>query len=492
MSFRSFMLKSHRWLGVVMSIFFVMWFTSGLVLVYHSYPSYHRGEQTKHLLPLRPEMLPSDSSLSALRLRLDSLYEGKPYTLGLEANIYHGVYASVAVGNARAERLSLEGDTLTRPMVDRALLDRVASLWSDRIERIDTITDLDQWTPFSRLERELPFYRLSLEQEGREVYVSSVDGRVITEHTSSERLWAWLGAIPHWVYFTWLRRQADLWIWVIIVLAGIGVLMVLTGIYVGIDVYRRSKGPRGYRSPYKKRSYYLHHVLGLLSGIFIFGWIFSGLMSVVDLPEWMTGSRDGSMQERLEQHTLPQEQYQSLPLAQMLAEHPETRSLRWRSVAGRPFVELMQPEGELLCYRADRYPEVGLALREAEVLDYIRRARGEEFAYQIELMEQYDGYYVDRHGRLALPVYRVDIDDPERHAAYLNPETLELRLVDHGRRLGSWFFSKPHALRFAFLAERPWLWTLTMWSLMLLGLVVSVTGLMLSYKAVRRSCRRRK
>ena len=63
-------------------------------------------------------------------------------------------------------------------------------------------------------------------------------GDVLQESTRSERLWAWAGAIPHWIYFTYIRSRADLWRWVIIVLGAIGTFMALTGFYLGIVHYR--------------------------------------------------------------------------------------------------------------------------------------------------------------------------------------------------------------------------------------------------------------
>ena len=45
MTIKSFMTKTHRFLGAVLSIFFVAWFISGLVLIYHKYPKYSPDEE---------------------------------------------------------------------------------------------------------------------------------------------------------------------------------------------------------------------------------------------------------------------------------------------------------------------------------------------------------------------------------------------------------------------------------------------------------------
>lgn len=491
MKLRNLMLLTHRWLGVVVSLLFVMWFVSGMVLMYWPYPSYSEDERLAHLTPLRQDKLPSGELLTSLRPKLDSLANGKPYTLSWVSSLYQGNHFVLSILGESSILLNSEGDTLPPPTLGQVELEQVAGLWGAKLERVDTIRDLDQWVPFARLEPELPFYRLSLDHDGRQVYLSSMDGRILTEHTRAERIAAWCGAIPHWVYFTFLRRNAPLWRLVIQILSGIGILMIIAGLYIGIDVYRRSRTARGYRSPYKKPSYYLHHILGTLGGFFIFAWIVSGFMSVSDLPEWMTGPADNTMTERLSNNSLSPQRY-LVSLDSLMVRHPQTRELTWRSVNNAPFIELTQPDGSPICYRGDRHLEAGLDLSKEEAIDYIRGARGSEFAYTAELLEHYDSHYVNRHHSLPLPVYRIEVDDPEHHVAYLDPSTLKLKLTNRNQRWERWVYTKPHGWQFAFLVERPWLWTIVMWTLLILGLTVSVTGVILSYKAIIRSMRKRK
>ena len=74
MTFRSFMTRTHRFLGALMSVLFVAWFVSGLVLIYHAYPKYSMDEELKHSARL-PESLPTVDSLHALftSLQLDTV-----------------------------------------------------------------------------------------------------------------------------------------------------------------------------------------------------------------------------------------------------------------------------------------------------------------------------------------------------------------------------------------------------------------------------------
>ena len=239
MQIRTFMIKTHRLLGAVMSVFFVAWFLSGIVLIYKPYPKYTQDEALAHSARI-PEALPSTDSLAAV-LRARGLDTLQLSSLSLQGGSYADSRARLVLQPEEGERVELafDGDSLRSLVLDRAYLEDIASRWGQRIERIDTIQELDQWVPFGRLKAELPFYRLLLTGgAGHEVYVSSLTGRVLQESTRVERAWAWAGAIPHWIYFTWIRSQQELWRWVIIVLGALGTMMAVTGFYIGISYYR--------------------------------------------------------------------------------------------------------------------------------------------------------------------------------------------------------------------------------------------------------------
>ena len=162
MTFRSFMTRTHRFLGALMSVLFVAWFISGLVLIYHAYPKYSMDEELKHSARL-PESLPTTDSLHALftSLQLDTVPLER---LKISGGTYADSRARLVILPVAGERreLAFDGDSLRSLQLDRAYLETIAARWGQRIERIDTITDLDQWTPFSRLREDLPFYRLLL------------------------------------------------------------------------------------------------------------------------------------------------------------------------------------------------------------------------------------------------------------------------------------------------------------------------------------------
>ena len=106
------------------------------------------------------------------------------------------------------------------------------------------LIDHDQWTVSGSFNAQRPLYHFALgDAAGTEVYVSSVSGRALQITTAHERFWNWLGAGPHWLYFTELRRNAFLWSQVVIYASLIGCFLTFVGIYLG--VYQLAVQPAG-------------------------------------------------------------------------------------------------------------------------------------------------------------------------------------------------------------------------------------------------------
>ncbi len=443
MTFRSFMTRTHRFLGALMSVLFVAWFVSGLVLIYHAYPKYSMDEELKHSTRL-PESLPTTDSLHALftSLQLDTVPLER---LKVSGGTYADSRARLVIRPVEGERreLAFDGDSLRSLQLDRAYLETIAARWGQRIERIDTITELDQWTPFSRLTEDLPFYRLLLTGgAGHEVYVSSVTGDVLQESTRSERLWAWAGAIPHWIYFTYIRSRADLWRWVIIVLGAIGTFMALTGFYLGIVHYRSRAKKKAAKlfSPFPRKRY----------------------LGMTDYCTDLTALRQAE---------------------------PELRALTFTSLGHIP---VLKADGQEAHYYDGRsVAPKRLCLDSAEIVTEIRTVFGEGHHYTAELMDKYDTYYIHRAGKLPLPVWRIAIDTKDHHTYYVDPKTGMWRMYADSERIDAWMFMKLHRLQFAPLVNTPGAWPIVMWAFMLIGLITSLTGLMLAFDYVRRLLRRR-
>jgi hypothetical protein len=63
----------------------------------------------------------------------------------------------------------------------------------------------------------------------------------VQDTTRASRMGAYFRAIPHWLYFTWLRSDGSVWTQVVIWLSGAGTAISILGLVVEIWLYSPSK-----------------------------------------------------------------------------------------------------------------------------------------------------------------------------------------------------------------------------------------------------------
>jgi hypothetical protein len=258
----------HRYLGIAVGVLMVMWCLSGVVMMYVSYPALDEGSRLVHLTPIvwsgccriSDEALGNEASVEDIQLEM---LVGRPV---------------VRLHSGRTVRLIdlTTGAALAGVSSEQAaaIAQRYASAGGvPREPRLLGMIDKDQWTVSGEFNRDRPVYRFSLnDAQHTEVYVSSVTGEAVQRTTGRERFWSWLGAVPHWLYFTELRRHAQLWRQAVIAVSLAG-----TGLYIGVRQWIRR--PAGDWSPYRGFNLW-HHMAGLVFGLFALTWILSGLLSM--------------------------------------------------------------------------------------------------------------------------------------------------------------------------------------------------------------------
>lgn len=484
---RKFLYSTHRVLGALFNLLMLMWFLSGFVMMYYGFPRFSEEERRQWNVSIDTQAMPTADSVRVLLARhgIDTL-QALEYSIGctLEGESYWQI-----TQRDSTIRLNFQGEPLSHPRLNTAYYEAVAKGWQERVSQVDTLADLDQWTPFQHLRGDLPFYRLRLSgEEDRWVYLSSHNGRILTDCTRAERAWAWVGAIPHWIYPTVLRQDRDLWISVVTWLSGIASFMVLTGLYVGIDAYwksRKQRRKRVWASPYKWRYYRWHHALGTLSGVFIFAWVFSGLMSVQRLPSWVTGIKDDAPPVRLSTKKILLSSIGDGTQALHLL--PHAQELTAERLGDKTLLHLVSRNSSLTIDATTMRP---LHLQPEEALHIVQSAYGVLPKGWTELTA-YDTHYIDRRGKLPLPVYKIEVGDADEHIVYLHPYTGKVRALNRADRMNHWTYRKLHTMAFPCLVARPWLWTLVMWVLLGMGTVVSFTGVWMGFNFLRRKWRQR-
>jgi hypothetical protein len=271
------------------------------------------------------------------------------------------------------------------------------------------LIDHDQWTVAGDFGAQRPLYHFALRDEARtEVYISSLTGRALQMTTAHERLWNWLGSVPHWLYFTQLRRNAWLWSQVVIYTALVGCFLTVIGIYLG--VHQLIVQPAGRISPYRGFKLW-HHMAGLCFGVFALSWVLSGLLSMNPWG-WLEGS--GAKSEIAKLRGAPPSSAGMAAALQALADaHPaDAVSIESTPLNGGIYFTASTAAGQ-----RRRVDATGAAaqLNEADLqflasaLNPARQdAPGEVSSAAPQLLATGDDFYFSHHSEpVALPVYRL-------------------------------------------------------------------------------------
>src|SRR5262249_53706071 len=173
--------------------------------------------------------------------------------------------------------------------VSSDMLDRIASAWTVRPlaeAKKESVEEVDQWTVAGQFRNLRPMYKYSW-PNGEQVYLNGITGEVVQYTTFGTRLAAHVSAIPHWDYYTPLRKNQPVWINFMIWASAIGTVAAIIGIIVGVWMYSPKKkyrlagAPTGI--PYRGQKRW-HTIFGLIFGIATVTWTFSCLMSLWPFP----------------------------------------------------------------------------------------------------------------------------------------------------------------------------------------------------------------
>ena len=509
---RKLLAYTHRWLGITGALLFIAWFVSGVVMMYARMPGLAEEERLARTEPLDlsgVRLSPADAAAKALvetgRVRVGML-RGRPvYRFG---------------GREQTIVFADTGDVF-EGMVDeteaREVARRYAPGYSGDMRLAEYLTEPDQWTLQAR--GQLPMYRFALDDEAAtHLYVSEVTGDVELRTSRAERLWGYLGPVFHWVYFTPLRRNGQLWTDFIIWSSLIGCVMCVTGIVWGL--WRFS--PRGrFRlkrvpsvSPYAGWMKW-HHVSGLIFGVVTLTWTYSGLLSMGPF-NWFRSApasraeRDASTGGplKIEQLTIesmraavetvrptfaPREldslQFRGEPYWVAYRAPSSEEAAQWMNVGLLPrtprptlehrYVSAMHPErGAITAFSRESMPEIArAAMPGVPVVDSV-------------WLDEYDGYYYDPSGSRALPVLRVRYADANETWLYLDPGRGGI-VQRSGKvsRLRRWLYQGFHSLDFPFLYFKRPLWDVVVIALSIGGTVLSITTLLPAFRRLRRHAR---
>ena len=482
-----FLILSHRYLGIALCLLFCLWFASGFVIIYTGgMPQLSEAERLARLpvLNLSAVELSPQAARAALR-RTD--FPTLTTRLGRPAYVFTGNTVQVLFAD--------NGELLTSSMISsRQIAADFLSAPPDALDRVGLIESVDQWTLELRSELPLQKYR-SDDGQGSEVYVSPSRGRVVLYTTSRDRLLAWLGAIPHWLYFLPLRADTALWSATVIGLASVGVVFVALGLVLMFTQLRWRHWPNLARAiPYHGLMKW-HYMLGIGFGWCVLTWAFSGLLSMEPY-SWNRTSGMGFDAVAYFRSRAGVSAFESeTPAADLAVIEGSLKEVNFHVFAGKRFYELSIGGDSSTGAISREFREVtsmeplGL-FTDAQILAQLEPAVAANMV-AAEILNEYDNYYYGRNSRRQmappLPVLRVEFDDLAGSRYYLSLQTGELEFVSHrANRRERWLYRGLHSLDFNFLYPYRPAWDVVVWLLLAGGLLLSLLGAYLGLARVGR------
>jgi hypothetical protein len=478
----------HRWLGVVVSGLFVIWFASAIGMMYWDFPGVTAADRLAHAASLDGSQVllspqaayataaPSASDSTDTHILLNT-FNGRP------------VYR---LRTGRREIVIFADTGERRGDISPDAMRQLASAWTNRspaAAQVEQLRDVDQWTVQGQFRDLQPLWKYSW-PDGQQVYVSEVTGEVVQYTTTRSRLHAYLGPIPHWLYFTPLRKHPAQWSAFVIWSSGVAMVAALFGLILGGWSYSPSKRYRvaGIPTSVPYREYKRWHMLlGLMFGVGAISWAFSGMLSMEPFPG---PAPDGASSSGRIAQTLRGE----FRLAAFAGKHP-AEAIRQLGTASIKELELTAFAGDAayLARLSNGHTRIvpvdGKPLVEFDrqrLIDVLQNAANARGGADIRVLTEYDRYYLDRRGERPLPVIVAAIHDAQRTRFYIDPKTARIVGAYSGDWMNRWLYHGLHSLDFPWLYKRRPLWDIVVITFMLGGLALSVTSVMLAWRVLRR------
>ncbi len=499
----------HRYVGLAFCLIFVVWFASGIVMVYKRMPEYSPEERLARMsaidtagIRVTPaQALEAAGFGEAPRRALLTSFRGRPaYRFFVDAGS-STVFAD-------------DGSFVDVVDRDTALSIAAAAFpeHSGSARYLEGLEQPDQWTINNRFGTSGVLHHIGLgDGAGTELYISEATGEIVQKTDRSSRFWGYLGPVMHWFYFTPLRAQrGPLWNNLVVYGSVVGCFLCILGIVIG--VYRFSASRRFMRgtsmSPYVGWLQW-HHYAGLLFGVFTFTWTFSGLLTMTPFNWFDQGGPTGGQVRAirgdgidLASFTVPpgaavaefQKQFQpkEVELLQFMGE-PYYAAYARADLSNRAHQDTaryVEPGATLarVLVTADgdtpRVKENGFTQDELAVA--ARAAMPGMEPIELTWLTDVDNYYYQRTGGLRLPALRAKFDDADQTWLYLYAADGSLvQSESRSSRAERWLYQGLHSLDFPGLYQTPWLWYPLIIALSLGGLALSLTSVIVGWRFLR-------
>jgi hypothetical protein len=480
----------HRWLGVALCALFLVWFPSAIGIMYWDYPSVTSRDRLAHspvIDPAKVRLSPEEAWAG--------LAQGPAATPDLPAPVVLNSFDGHPVYRFGDGTIVDTETGKPQTEVSPELLLRVASAWTGQpgeAAKVVSADEIDQWTVGGAF-RYRPLWKYSW-PDGQQVYMTESTADVVQYTTTGSRLGAYVGAIPHWLYFTPLRKNGRLWSRVVIWSSGIGAASALLGVAIGLWMYSPRKRYRNAAAPtsipYRGQKRW-HMLFGLVFGLGAITWAFSGMLSLEPFPLATGGPSGGDAIPQALGGEVEMRAFAPKSPRQALDELSPRRvkQLEQGSFAGEPYYLATFEGGETYIVPVASAPRA--SFEPDWIVQIATRAVGPEGLAEIRVLDQYDRYYLDRRRRQPLPVVLARLNDAYDTRYYIDPKTA--RVVEAYSSQGwmnRWLYHGLHSFNFPWLYNYRPLWDIVVITFMLGGTALGVTSLILAWRVLGRTLRR--
>ncbi len=478
----------HRWFGIAACLFMLLWFVSGVVMMYVGYPKLTQSERLARLPAIDARKCCITVGQAARAFPVDA----RPSSIVLTSVAGRPQY-QFGVGKKIVAVDASNGATVVDIGVTDALaaahvfMPGVTPTYLDRV-------DEDTWTHTRGLDVHRPLHRVQMDDpEHTLLYVSGTTGEVVRKATHTERVWNYAGAWLHWLYAFRGGPLDGVWSHIVICLSLAGVLAAVSGSVIGIWRWRfRGRFRSGAKTPYREPVMRWHHLTGLAFAGITLTWVFSGLMS---MNPWGLFKGDGGELNRrayagaaLDPASWPLGSGDALRL---LPSSWGARELRWQMLDGKPYLIAVNGAGRTRMIDAS----------ERRVMDAVPPEQIMHAAVKLvdaplagsELLLREDAYYYSREAHTmmggmnhSLPVLRLRYADAAQTWVHIDPASgVLLGKLDSTQRVKRWLFAFLHSWDLpVLLSSRP-LWDIALILLSLGGLALSLTGVVIGVRRLR-------
>lgn len=482
----------HRWTGVAACVLMALWVFSGVVMLFVGYPKLLPTEHLQALpslstnqtyLSVEAVLKQSQSAAKVQQIMLTTI-AGRPSYRLQEAD------GTLRVIDASKGAAAPAPDDLTALRSAQAFLAGAHGVVQGR-------TQDDRWTHSALLNPHRPLIKVLMNDSASTLlYISSTTGEVVMDVPRHQRYWNYVGAWLHWVYMFREGPKDPVWSWLVIGLSALGTVSAVAGAFVGIWRWRfNGRYKSGAKTPYREFQMRLHHITGLVFGVMMICWIFSGLMSMNPLGIF---SPQGTRPDlRAYQHAgignNPSRLTTKEALTLLSAEGFDTREVEWKVLDGHPYLLAFNGVGETRILPANlAIPQVDREFERSKLEQAAKKLL--PFAiHSTTLLSEYDAYYYRRgdasmYSAAArdLPVLRMQFEDPGNTVVYISPASSDVVLsLDRTQRTGRWLFNFLHSWDLPWMLRHSWPRDAILVLLSIGAFFLALTGIVLGYRRLK-------